>query len=119
MPSLKRIRRLRATPNTPHVNFGKNRPARAVEPHTCVVPPASRPACSGAVTGVLSTECQSAQDDVYRGQARTFAGPHSFEKQTFANFEIRNNSPRVLLRVVLRLIADSGLCRTHNLTAVE
>ena len=29
MPPLKRIRRLRATPNTPHVKFGKNRSSRA------------------------------------------------------------------------------------------
>ncbi len=45
MPPLKRIRRLRATPNTPHVKFGRNRPARAIEPHT--------------LRGVLSTECQA------------------------------------------------------------
>ena len=29
MPPLKRSRRLRATPNTPHVRFGKNRSSRA------------------------------------------------------------------------------------------
>ena len=46
MPPLKRIRRLRATPNTPRVKFGKNKPSRAAEPHTCVVRPDSRPACS-------------------------------------------------------------------------
>ena len=58
MPPLKRIRRRRATPNTPHVKFGKNRPSRAVEPHTCVVRPDSKAGLLRAVTGVLSTDYQ-------------------------------------------------------------